>query len=322
MIASALGRDCINRAFLVLRRVLRFFRLTPPPLAGNPRICNVGESGAIKKIELRIFAMAPQRTSPRFVASARGFTLIELLTVIAIIGVLAGILIPVTGKVRNTAKGARCASNMRQICQALVLFTGDNKAGRFPNGGNWDRDVVTYMNLGAIYAQPPATRASAEVFVCPNDTEPRSSSGGIAPNPRSYVASCRQLSLPGRGIVSRLYDTDDPTNPANSIKLSRRISDLPAPSKTILLAEFYTETNGVAKDTRQFDNNFHFTTGWTAAAQAPKKVGSTTEYYHGSRMNYGFADGHVEALTIEQLGQSAFSTGGRWQALEPTAPGA
>ena len=55
------------------------------------------------------------------------FTLIELLTVIAIIGILAGILVPVIGKVRAKAKGAICASNLRQIGVGISLYATDSK---------------------------------------------------------------------------------------------------------------------------------------------------------------------------------------------------
>jgi len=64
----------------------------------------------------------------------RAFTLIELLTVIAIIGVLAGILIPVVGKVRRNARLASSASNLRQIGNAMFLYAGDNR-DRLPGAG-------------------------------------------------------------------------------------------------------------------------------------------------------------------------------------------
>jgi prepilin-type N-terminal cleavage/methylation domain-containing protein/prepilin-type processing-associated H-X9-DG protein len=55
------------------------------------------------------------------------FTLIELLTVIAIIGILAAIIIPTVGKVRDTARSAQCISNMRQVGQGILLYAQANK---------------------------------------------------------------------------------------------------------------------------------------------------------------------------------------------------
>lgn len=59
--------------------------------------------------------------------SLAAFTLIELLTVIAIIGILAAIIIPVVGKARASATRAQCVSHLRQIGIAATLFSSDNK---------------------------------------------------------------------------------------------------------------------------------------------------------------------------------------------------
>jgi prepilin-type N-terminal cleavage/methylation domain-containing protein/prepilin-type processing-associated H-X9-DG protein len=67
---------------------------------------------------------------------AAGFTMIELLVVVGIIGVLAAILFPVIVKAKESAKIAKCISNMRQLGSCLTFYLDDNSS-RFPAAAAW-----------------------------------------------------------------------------------------------------------------------------------------------------------------------------------------
>ena len=56
----------------------------------------------------------------------QGFTLIELLVVIAIIAVLAGLLLPVIGRIQESANSTKCTANLRQIGTAINAYTTDS----------------------------------------------------------------------------------------------------------------------------------------------------------------------------------------------------
>src|SRR3954471_23634563 len=62
-----------------------------------------------------------------------GFTLLELLAVIFIIAIVASILLPTIHKTRRGEGSGRvkCGSNLRQIGQAILLYSNENK-GAYP----------------------------------------------------------------------------------------------------------------------------------------------------------------------------------------------
>jgi prepilin-type N-terminal cleavage/methylation domain-containing protein len=87
------------------------------------------------------FKMRPKRD---------GFTTIELLTVIAIIAIMMGILIPVVTSARNSANVAKQKAQFAAIAMALDAFKGDY--GDYPPSHGWTpttSDNIDYSYCGA-----------------------------------------------------------------------------------------------------------------------------------------------------------------------------
>ncbi|MGQ9525573.1 MAG: DUF1559 family PulG-like putative transporter [Armatimonadota bacterium] len=61
----------------------------------------------------------------RYTLVKAGFTLVELITVIAVIAVLAGILLPVLASARASARNSVCTSNLHQLGVAFQAYVQD-----------------------------------------------------------------------------------------------------------------------------------------------------------------------------------------------------
>jgi len=97
-----------------------------------------------------------------------GFTLMELLVVIALIATLAGLLLPVLGRAKESGRAAVCLSNLHQIGVALQLYVQDN-GNRLPFMR--DKSLTTTNELPSPDVVLTNYLGNFHVLLCPSDRQ-------------------------------------------------------------------------------------------------------------------------------------------------------
>lgn len=223
------------------------------------------------------------------------FTLFELLVVVAILGILFSLLVPVIGMIREQANKVSCLNNMGQCALGSLTWAAVHRG----------RPVGALENeVGPFDVALLADFTSARSFWCPSNREALwhtvTVNGATYTGRRSYAVSGTNAVMSNKPVWSAAVCWSDMENGwSNHANPLAAFGD---PTHTILFAERWD----LEADLQQWRPN-RFGDGWGAKMDSIGPILDTRpgaghrralgdDQYREKAYNYAMADGHVENL--------------------------